>query len=66
MQNVGKIDQIIRIILAIILVTLVFILEGENRYFAIMIAGILFFTGIARYCPIYKRLGISSNKKESE
>ncbi|MFP4661756.1 MAG: DUF2892 domain-containing protein [Halanaerobiales bacterium] len=65
MQNVGKLDRIIRIILGIALLSLVFILEGDARYLGLL-GAVPLFTGLANYCPLYKLLGISTCKNEEE
>ncbi|MEJ6949473.1 YgaP family membrane protein [Natronospora cellulosivora (SeqCode)] len=65
MQNVGKIDRTIRIILGLIFFSFIFVVEGDNRFLLIIAGAIPFFTGMARYCPIYKKLGISTNKEEN-
>ncbi|MFW6035169.1 MAG: YgaP family membrane protein [Halothermotrichaceae bacterium] len=65
MQNVGKTDRIIRIILGVIFLSFLFLLEGDNRYIGLL-GVILIITGLARYCTIYKFLGISTIKEEED
>jgi hypothetical protein len=62
LHNVGKIDRIIRIILALILATLFFtkIIDGTWGTIAIISAGILFMTGLRSCCPIYAVLGFGT------
>ena len=62
MKNVGKADKVIRIILGLILLSLLFFLEGEAKYVG-LIGVVPLFTGLANYCPLYKLLGIDTKKK---
>ncbi|MGM0437738.1 MAG: YgaP family membrane protein [Bacillota bacterium] len=62
MQNVGKVDRFIRIVLGIIILSLLFFLKGDTKYFA-LIGVVPLFTGLANYCPLYKLLGIDTKKK---
>lgn len=62
MKNVGKVDRYIRIILGIIILSLLFFLESDAKYFAI-IGVVPLFTGLANYCPLYKLLGIDTKKR---
>ena len=62
MKNVGKNDRLIRIIIGIILLSLLFFLEGNAKYVGLL--GVVpLFTGLANYCPLYKLLGIDTRKK---
>lgn len=62
MKNVGKVDRLIRIILGIGILSLLFFLKGEAKYFA-LIGVVPLFTGLANYCPLYKFLGIDTKKR---
>jgi hypothetical protein len=57
--NVGSSDRIIRIILGAALFSLLFLLDGNARYFG-LIGVIPIATAIMRSCPLYSVLGISS------
>jgi hypothetical protein len=61
MKNVGSTDKIIRIVLAIILFSLFFILQGNLRFIAIL-GFVPLITAIVGFCPIYTLLGISTGK----
>ena len=62
MKNVGNVDRLIRIILGIILLSLLFFLKGDAKYVGLL--GVVpLFTGLAKYCPLYKLLGIDTKKK---
>lgn len=64
--NMGLIDRLIRIVLA--LVVGVLILTGQLNGVAAVILGILavvfVLTGIIAFCPLYVPFGISTKKKE--
>jgi hypothetical protein len=57
--NVGGIDRVVRILAGIGILSLVFILEGNARYWGLV--GILpLATGLFRFCPAYSIFGMSS------
>jgi len=60
--NVGSADQVIRIVAGLALLSLVFVLEGDNRWWG-LIGIVPLVTGIFRLCPAYLLFGISSCKK---
>ena len=61
--NVGSIDRVIRALLGIGLLSLLFILEGNARWWGVV--GILpLATAFLRWCPAYVPFGLSSCKKE--
>ena len=60
-KNVGRVDSIIRIILGLVLLSLLFLLQGNIKYLG-LIGLVPLTTGIIRFCPIYYLLGISTNK----
>lgn len=62
MSNIGKTDKVIRVITGIILLSLLFILDGNIRYIG-LIGFIPLITAIVGFCPLYKLLGINTNKK---
>ncbi|EKN64015.1 DUF2892 domain-containing protein [Schinkia azotoformans] len=59
--NVGKSDRIIRIILALVLFSLFFFLEGNLKYLA-LIGIIPLVTAFIKFCPLYTLFGISTCK----
>lgn len=61
MKNIGKIDKIIRIILGLILLSLLFILEGNLKYLG-LIGIVPILTASISFCPIYKIFGIKTSK----
>ena len=57
--NVGGIDRVLRIAVGIVLLSLVFILEGSARYWGLV--GLLpLVTGLFRFCPAYSLFGLST------
>lgn len=62
LHNVGKIDRIIRLSLALICVALYFlkIANGSWDSYFIFGAGVFFFTSMRRCCPLYALLGFGT------
>ncbi len=60
-KNVGKIDQAVRYIVAIILIVLAVIFQGV-WYWLLVPAVILGFTASVSFCGIYKIFGIDTCK----
>jgi hypothetical protein len=57
--NVGNIDRALRVVLGIGLLSLLFLLEGEARWFGLV--GIVpLLTAGMRFCPLYAVLGINT------
>jgi hypothetical protein len=60
-ENVGGADKVMRIIVGLALLSLVFVLEGNARWWGLV--GLLpLLTGITGYCPAYMPFGISTKK----
>ena len=62
-KNVGKIDQIIRYIIALVLVVLAVLL---NIYWLIIPALIVFGAALFSFCGLYRLFGINTCKIEKE
>lgn len=60
--NVGNLDRIARIIVGLGLLSLIFILEGNARWFG-LIGLVPLATAFMRWCPAYTIFGISSTAK---
>jgi hypothetical protein len=58
--NVGKSDRILRLVLGVLLLGL-FFLDGNIKYLG-FIGGILIFTSIIRFCPLYTIFGFKTCK----
>ncbi len=59
-KNVGSIDQIIRIVLGVALLSLVFLLKTDMRWIG-LIGTIPLVTGLAGSCLLYSLLGINTS-----
>lgn len=58
-RNVGGIDRILRIILGVALLSLLFILDGNARWWGLIgLAPLL--SGLTGNCQLYSLLGLSS------
>jgi hypothetical protein len=51
-KNVGSVDRVIRVVLGLIVLSLLFILEGNLKWLG-LIGFIPLITGLIGYCPIY-------------
>ena len=58
-SNVGNRDRIIRIIAGVCILGAFFVLEGNARWLA-LIGLIPLATGLVRWCPAYRLLGLST------
>lgn len=59
--NVGKVDKVIRLLLAIALSSLFFLLPGQQKWLGLL--GLVpLLTGAINWCPIYAILGIDTCK----
>ncbi|MCM3662789.1 DUF2892 domain-containing protein [Mesobacillus subterraneus] len=63
-NNIGKIDQIIRIILGLALLSSFFLLDGGMKYIGI-VGIILVLTSVIKFCPLYTLLGFNTNKAKN-
>ena len=65
-KNMGKIDRLLRVILAIIFIVLFFTktITGVGGIILMMVAGIFLLTSLIRFCPLYYPFGIKTNKSE--
>jgi len=57
--NVGNADSAIRIIAGILILSAVFLLEGNARWFG-LIGIVPLATGLIRWCPAYSLLGTNT------
>jgi len=57
--NVGSIDRVVRVILGISLLSLLFILEGNAKWFG-LIGIVPLLTATMRFCPLYAVLGMNT------
>lgn len=66
MDNVGTLDKIIRLILALIIFTLFFTgtILGAVAVVLVTVATVLTITSFAGFCPLYSALGWDSGHKD--
>jgi hypothetical protein len=66
-KNMGAIDKVIRILVAIVIVGLYFsnLISGTAAIVLLILAGVFILTSFMSFCPLYLPFGISSRKKES-
>lgn len=62
-KNVGSTDKVIRWIVGLILLSLLFFLEGGVRYIG-LIGIIPILTAIVGFCPLYTLFKLNTNKQE--
>jgi hypothetical protein len=65
-QNVGTIDKVIRILIAVVVVVLYFthVISGVLAIILLALSAIFVVTSLLSFCPIWLALGLSTRKKE--
>jgi hypothetical protein len=65
-KNVGIIDKVIRILIALVIIVLYFtnVIGGGLAIILFIIAAIMVLTSIFGICPAYMLFGLSTSKKE--
>ncbi len=58
-RNVGSIDRIVRIVVGLALLSLVYFLEGNMRWWG-LVGLVPLVTGLVSSCPLYAVLGMST------
>ncbi len=62
-KNVGSIDRIVRVVLGLVLAGLFFYQpDAGYRWLALIVGLVLIGTAGMSFCPIYRILGMSTNK----
>jgi len=66
-KNEASLDRVLRILIALIIVILysINIVGGTLGIILLVVAGIMFFTGLLGNCPIYSIFGISTCKNKT-
>jgi fatty acid desaturase len=67
-KNMANVDKWIRLLLVMVILTLVItkVLMGIISIVLLLVALLLIFTSLFGFCPIYKLLGIRTNRRERE
>ena len=65
MNNMGKVDKIIRLVVAALIVVLFFtkVLTGTLAVVLLIVAGVFVLTSLISICPFYTLFGIDTCKK---
>jgi len=65
-KNMGTIDKVIRILVAVVIVVLYFthVISGTLAIILLLFAGVFIVTSFLGFCPLYLPLGLNTNKKE--
>ena len=65
-KNVGTIDKVIRILIAVVVIALYFakVISGTVAVVLLILSAVLAATALINFCPIWRILGISTRKKE--
>jgi hypothetical protein len=65
-KNMGTIDKVIRILVAVVMVVLYFIhvISGILAIILLILSGIFIVTSFLSFCPLYLPFGLSTRKKE--
>lgn len=58
-KNIGNVDKALRVIIGIALLSLLFILEGNTRWWGLIGIGPILILG---WCPAYTLIGVSTCK----
>jgi hypothetical protein len=61
-KNVGKIDKLIRFLIALVIVALYYfeVIGGTLGLVLLIFAGVLVITGLVNFCGIYRVFGINT------
>lgn len=59
-RNLGIADRVIRSVVGIALLSLLFVLDGNARWFG-LVGVVLIATASVSFCPLYRILGLSTS-----
>jgi hypothetical protein len=65
-KNMGTIDKVIRILVAVVVVVLFFthVISGVVAIILLAVSAIFVLTSLISFCPLYIPFGINTGKKE--
>ena len=65
-KNMGTVDKVIRILIAVVFVVLYFtnVASGTLGIILLILAAVFVVTSLLGFCPLYALIGLSSSKKE--
>lgn len=61
-SNVGTADKIVRLVMALALFSLFFILPGDQKWFG-LIGFVPLLTGLLNWCPLYTIFGLNTCRR---
>jgi hypothetical protein len=64
--NVGTIDSVVRILIALIVIGLYFmnVISGMLAIVLLVLAGVFIITGLIKFCPLYLPFQINTSNKK--
>ncbi len=64
--NMGTLDRILRVVVAVVIAVLYFTgtISGTLGYVLLALGGVLLFTSVLSFCPLYLPFGISTCLKK--
>lgn len=64
-KNMGGLDRIVRIVIAIVVGVLYQqgVVEGTLAYVLLAVAGVFLLTSLINFCPLYSLVGLKTNKE---
>jgi hypothetical protein len=67
-KNMGNIDKIIRILVAIVIAVLFFtnVISGTLGIVLLVLAGVFVLTSLIGFCPLYPLVGINTCPKDKQ
>jgi Protein of unknown function (DUF2892) len=67
MKNMGSVDRIVRVMIAVIIAALYFAgqISGTLAIILLAVAGIFILPSFISFCPLYWPFGIHTNKKSA-
>jgi uncharacterized membrane protein len=65
-KNMGTIDKVIRILIAVVVVILYFthVISGVLAIVLLALSAVFVITSLFGFCPLYRLLGLSTKEKE--
>ena len=67
-KNMGTVDKVIRILVAVVLAVLYFthVVEGTIGIILLVLAVVFVLTSLVGFCPLYLPVGINTGKKKEK
>lgn len=65
-KNMGTIDKVVRILIAIVIIVLYFVnvISGTLAIVLLILSAIFILTSLISFCPLYLPFGINTGKKK--